>query len=169
MLRNAETTSASLNKAEDKARARGGAASKPCAPLTRRCAQLRREIPETVAACQAALDERLPQTLKAVAVGDLVQRAAAALAAHDAQLAAKQEETRRVISRLYEQQERKVAQAAAAQQARSRRGRCSASAARRSRCLRLLRRSGTRRSGKRRLRRWRWRHNNRRTSDIYIC
>jgi hypothetical protein len=80
--------------------------------------QLRREIPETVAACQAALDERLPQTLKSVALGDLVERATAALAAHDAQLPAKQEETRRVISRLYEQQERKIAQEAAVQQAR---------------------------------------------------
>ena len=117
VLRNAESTSASLNKAEDKARARGGA-RKPCAVLKRRAAQLRREIPETVAACQSALDERLPQTLKSVALGDLVERATAALAAHDAQLPAKQEETRRVISRLYEQQERKIAQEAAVQQAR---------------------------------------------------
>ena len=117
VLRNAESTSASLNKAEDKARTRGRA-RKPCAELTRRAVQLRREIPETVAACQAALDERLPQTLKSVALGDLVERATAALAAHDAQLPAKQEETRRVISRLYEQQERKIAQEAAVQQAR---------------------------------------------------
>ena len=117
VLRNAESTSASLNKAEDKARAQGRA-RKPCAALTRREPQLRREIPETVAACQSALDERLPQTLKSVALGDLVERATAALSAHDAQLSAKQEETRRVISRLYEQQERKIAQEAAAQQAR---------------------------------------------------
>ena len=95
-----------------------GTASQTLPRLTRSRAQLRREIPETVAACQAQLDERLPQTLKAVAVGDLVERAAAALAAHDTQLPAKQEETRRVISRLYEQQERKAAQTAAAQQAR---------------------------------------------------
>jgi hypothetical protein len=112
-----------------------------------------------VAACQAQLDERLPQTLKAVAVGDLVERAAAALAAHDTQLPAKQDETRRVISRLYEQQERKAAQAAAAQQARELRKQ--AARVRRLRFHALLRRSGTRRRGKRRSRRWSSRHNHR--------
>lgn len=158
VLRNAEATSASLNKAEDKAR-RPHRPANPAPRLTRSRVQLRREIPETVAACQAQLDERLPQTLKAVAVGDLVERAAAALAAHDTQLPAKQDETRRVISRLYEQQERKAAQAAAAQQARELRKQ--AACVRRLRFHALLRRSGTRRRGKRRSRRWSSRHNHR--------
>jgi hypothetical protein len=87
-------------------------------------AQLRREIPETVAACQAALDEQLPRTLKAAtSPGDLAARLTAAVAAHDAQLPAKQEEVRALVSRLYAQQQQQIVHAAAEQQARAG-GRC---------------------------------------------
>ena len=80
--------------------------------------QLRREIPETVAACQAAMDEQLPRLLKAAAPGDLAARISAAIEAHDAALPGKQEQARALISRLYAQQEQEIVHAAAAQQAR---------------------------------------------------
>lgn len=121
--RNAESTGASLAKAEDKARAARStlaAHAKPSrAALTLLApAQLRREIPETVAACQAVMDELLPQTLKAASPGDLGARVSAAIAAHDAQLPAKQAAVQALVARLYEQQERNIAHATATQQAR---------------------------------------------------
>ena len=66
------------------------------------------------------MDEQLPGVLKAAALGDLPERTAAALAAHDAERPAKRAELDALVSRLHEAQERHIAEAAAAQQARAR-------------------------------------------------
>ena len=86
----------------------------PCPPL-----QLRRDIPESVVASQALLDEQLPQVQSALSgAKSLLEKAQAAVAAHDAQLPGKQAELHAVAERLVIAQDQAFVLAAEAQRER---------------------------------------------------
>lgn len=81
--------------------------------------QLRREIPEAVVSAQALLDEQLPLMRNvASGAGALLQQVQAAVAAHDAQLPAKQQQLNKVAETLIVQQDNVFVLAAEAQRER---------------------------------------------------
>ena len=81
--------------------------------------QLRREIPESVVSAQALLDEQLPLIRNVTSgAGALLQQVQAAVAAHDAQLPAKQEQLNKVAESLIVAQSQQFALAAEAQRER---------------------------------------------------
>lgn len=97
VARRAEATASSLARAEER---------------------LRRETPEAVAGCQAALDELLPATLAAATCSGLLARVTAAVAAHDQELPGKHAALAASVGTLYEAQEAELAASSAAQRAR---------------------------------------------------
>lgn len=81
--------------------------------------QLRREIPESVVASQTLLDEQLPLVQSAVSgARALLEKAQAAVAAHDAQLPRKQSELQELAERLVIAQDQAFVLAAEAQRER---------------------------------------------------
>ena len=119
IARTADSTAFVLGRSEDKARLRSGSVvwlrPHPAPALL----QLRREIPEAVVSAQALLDEQLPLMRNvASGAGALLQQVQAAVAAHDAQLPAKQQQLNKVAETLIVQQDNVFVLAAEAQRER---------------------------------------------------
>ena len=106
-------------QAETFARTVGRSAEATAAPLGWVEGQLRRDIPEAVAACQAALDEHLPQALSAVAVGDLGERAAALLDSLQQAAVANQAQLQAIAQQELQRMDAEHAAAVEAQQQRT--------------------------------------------------